>query len=98
MTTGAGTSKPRDVHFLACVHGMWGTPDHLLSVENTIREKFPKDEKGTELVTLRLQTNAESYTYDGMDWCAERAVKEVRIVHLFWSRLFTIPLSRYTPR
>lgn len=55
---------------------MWGTPDHLISVENVIRERFAEAKGETELVTLRVQTNADSYTYDGLDWGAERAVKE----------------------
>jgi hypothetical protein len=90
MTT-AGTSKPRDVHFLACVHGMWGSPAHLLSVERTIIAKFPKNEEGIELATLRVQTNAASFTYDGLDWGAERAVKEVRIIRSFLVSMIDAP-------
>ncbi|KAG8788494.1 hypothetical protein FRC12_014495 [Ceratobasidium sp. 428] len=68
---------PREVHFVACVHGMWGVPAHLASVENTIRDKFAEGTEGPELVTLRIQTNADGFTYDGFDWGAERAVKEI---------------------
>ncbi|QRV74389.1 serine esterase [Ceratobasidium sp. AG-Ba] len=71
------TSNVRDVHLLVCVHGMWGVPDHLLSVQRTIRERFPKTTNGTELSTVLVRTNANSFTYDGLDWGAERAVKEV---------------------
>ncbi|KAG8730010.1 hypothetical protein FRC11_007535 [Ceratobasidium sp. 423] len=39
-----------------------------------IREKFPVVEGDTELATLRIRTNADSHTYDGLDWGAERAV------------------------
>ncbi|KAG8701587.1 hypothetical protein FRC08_004003 [Ceratobasidium sp. 394] len=67
----------KDVHFVACVHGMWGVPGHLSSVENTILEKFPKGKEGPEVVTLKIRTNADSFTYDGLDWGAERAVKEI---------------------
>ncbi|KDN35247.1 hypothetical protein RSAG8_11732, partial [Rhizoctonia solani AG-8 WAC10335] len=71
------SSQPRNVHFLAVVHGMWGTADHLKKVEESIRGKFADVEGDTELVTLRVRTNSESFTYDGLDWGAERAVKEI---------------------
>lgn len=72
----ASSSQPRSVHFLAVVHGMWGNPSHLETVEESIRNRFASVEGDTELVTLRVETNAESHTYDGLDWGAERAVKE----------------------
>ncbi|KAG8743494.1 hypothetical protein FRC10_011967 [Ceratobasidium sp. 414] len=70
-------SKPRGVHFVACVHGMWGVPAHLSSLEDTIQKAFPEGKEEPELVTLRIRTNADSFTYDGLDWGAERAVKEI---------------------
>ncbi|KAG9080613.1 hypothetical protein FRC06_006356 [Ceratobasidium sp. 370] len=73
----AASKHTRDVHFVACVHGMWGVPAHLSSLENTILEKFAEGKEGPELVTLRIRTNADSFTYDGLDWGAERAVKEI---------------------
>ncbi|KAH7327625.1 putative serine esterase-domain-containing protein [Rhizoctonia solani] len=73
----SSTVKPRNVHFLALVHGMWGTPEHLSTVEEVIRKQFATVEGDTELVTLRVRTNADSHTYDGLDWGAERAVKEI---------------------
>ncbi|CEL61600.1 Putative lipase YOR059C OS=Saccharomyces cerevisiae (strain ATCC 204508 / S288c) GN=YOR059C PE=1 SV=1 [Rhizoctonia solani AG-1 IB] len=69
--------SPRNVHFLALVHGMWGAPEHLARVEETIKEKFVDVDGDTEFVSLRIRTNAESHTYDGLDWGAERAVKEI---------------------
>ncbi|KAF8751579.1 lipid particle protein [Rhizoctonia solani] len=53
-----------------------GTPEHLARVEETIKEKYADVEGDTEFVSLRIRTNAESHTYDGLDWGAERAVKE----------------------
>jgi hypothetical protein len=73
----SASTDPTSIHFLAFVHGMWGSPNHLSVVENTVREEFAQAERDIELVTLRIQTNAESHTYDGLDWGAERAVKEV---------------------
>ena len=74
------TSIPKSVHFLACVHGMWGNPSHLAMLQQTIQDKFADVKGQTELATLVLETNSESFTYDGIDWCAERAVKEVCVV------------------
>jgi hypothetical protein len=73
----AATAAPKSIHFLAFVHGMWGSPDHLKTVDDTIQKRFAETEGDTELVTLRIKTNANSHTYDGLDWGAERAVKEV---------------------
>ena len=56
---------------------MWGSPAHLRSVEEIIQDKFADTTEDTEIATLRVQTNADSFTYDGLDWGAERAVKEV---------------------
>lgn len=56
---------------------MWGNPSHLGTLEQTIRDKFADSKDETELVPCVLETNSESFTYDGIDWCAERAVKEV---------------------
>ncbi|CAE6470178.1 unnamed protein product [Rhizoctonia solani] len=72
----ASSSQPRNVHFLALVHGMWGNADHLKAVEESILKRFSDVESDTELVTLRVQTNANSHTYDGLDWGAERAINE----------------------
>ncbi|ELU35924.1 DUF676 domain-containing protein [Rhizoctonia solani AG-1 IA] len=77
MSSSSSTIIPRNVHFLALVHGMWGTPEHLARVEETIKEKYADVEGDTEFVSLRIRTNAESHTYDGLDWGAERAVKEI---------------------
>ncbi|KAF8595042.1 DUF676-domain-containing protein [Ceratobasidium sp. AG-I] len=71
------SSSPKNVHFLALVHGMWGSPAHLRSVEEMIHGKFADTKGDTEIATLRVQTNADSFTYDGLDWGAERAVKEI---------------------
>ncbi|CAE7229666.1 unnamed protein product [Rhizoctonia solani] len=68
------SSRLKNVHFLAVVHGMWGTADHLKTVEESIQKKFADIEGNTELVTLRVRTNADSFTYDGLDWGAERAI------------------------
>ena len=68
---------------MALVHGMWGSPEHLSTVEDTIVKKFADAEGDTELVTLRIRTNSDSHTYDGLDWGAERTVKEVnRIISI----------------
>ncbi|KAJ1307052.1 hypothetical protein OPQ81_008031 [Rhizoctonia solani] len=73
----SSTSQSRNIHLLALVHGMWGSPEHLTRVEDVIRKKFADAEGDTEFVTLRIRTNAESHTYDGLDWGAERTVKEI---------------------
>ena len=63
---------------------MWGVADHLSSLANTIRERYPKaalaseDSEVAELEVLVAHTNESSRTYDGVDLGGERVVAEVR--------------------
>ncbi|KZV78671.1 DUF676-domain-containing protein [Exidia glandulosa HHB12029] len=74
----------RNVHLLVVTHGMWGQPSHVTTIAQIIKEvhaeyaaaKHP--EPAIDLDVLLPETNRELHTYDGVDWCAERVVKEVR--------------------
>ncbi|ESK95395.1 lipid particle protein [Moniliophthora roreri MCA 2997] len=66
------------VHLLLLIHGMWGHPGHVAQMEHFIRERHDADD-GQELVLFVSRTNAGEYTYDGMDWGAERVAKELFI-------------------
>lgn len=60
-------------HLCVLVHGLWGNPQHLDFLRNSLREKFT-DDKIHVLVTKR---NAGSFTYDGVDTGGERVAHEI---------------------
>ncbi|EJD52523.1 lipid particle protein, partial [Auricularia subglabra TFB-10046 SS5] len=71
----------KDVHLLVVIHGMWGQPSHVSTAAQIIQETFAakqsEADSGLEFDVLLAETNRELHTYDGIDWCAERVVKEV---------------------
>lgn len=74
------------VHLLVLIHGMWGNPVHLAEMSRIIRETKGSAEasaaaNGIELNVLLAQKNRDQSTYDGIDWCAERAADEVRFAY-----------------
>ncbi|KAA8621555.1 Esterase lipase [Pyrenophora tritici-repentis] len=66
------TAKKAD-HLCVLVHGLWGVPEHLKYVSDTLSERFPQD-KVHVLVTKR---NAGTFTYDGVNTGGERVAEEV---------------------
>ncbi|KAG8919544.1 hypothetical protein FRC00_011203 [Tulasnella sp. 408] len=66
------------VHLLVCVHGMWGEPKHVSRLAEVVKETHPEPEDGIELDVLVAETNSEGNTYDGVDWGAERVIKEIK--------------------
>jgi len=61
---------------------MWGSPLHLAAMAETIRDAASRrvpliDTDGIELRVLVAETNAEEFTYDGIDNGGERVAKEV---------------------
>ena len=57
------------VHLLVLVHGMWGSPIHLLELERMMLEVAGKrqDASEIELETLVTRANEGDSTYDGID-------------------------------
>ena len=78
MTTG--------IHLVVIHHGLWGAPEHTAYLATTLAEYHngvlsPNTSKHIDppptFVVLNSTTNRDDHTYDGIDWCAERLVKEV---------------------
>lgn len=104
----------RPVHLVVAVHGLWGDPDNLDFVCNTLIQEHnglrapapdsapsPASDLGTpgptsrssraaaaaapppdptaqpRLVVLNSTVNRWVNTYDGIDWCAERVIREI---------------------
>ncbi|CAG8822966.1 34184_t:CDS:2, partial [Racocetra persica] len=65
-----GTQK--EIHFVVLVHGLWGNPGHLQYLMDQLMAKY-KD----RIHILNAKRNTSDYTYDGIDVCGERLVKEI---------------------
>ena len=61
-------------HLCVLMHGLWGNPDHLKYLVDTLQEHHGKD----KIMTLVCKSNAGNFTYDGIDVGAERAAKEIK--------------------
>lgn len=59
-------------HLVVLVHGLWGNPDHMWCVKESLAEKHP------DLNILVSKTNVGDRTYDGIDVCGERMAKEIQ--------------------
>lgn len=60
-------------HLVVLVHGLWGNPTHLNYLATTLREAYSED----QLHVLVASSNANSFTYDGIELGGERITHEV---------------------
>ncbi|KAL8927206.1 MAG: hypothetical protein Q9172_001466 [Xanthocarpia lactea] len=60
-------------HLCVLVHGLWGNPNHLDYLANSLRQKHPED----KLNILVAKSNSGSYTYDGIETGGERVTQEI---------------------
>ncbi|GAB7357724.1 hypothetical protein MBLNU459_g0385t1 [Dothideomycetes sp. NU459] len=69
MSTESATAD----HLCVLIHGLWGNPSHLGYLASTLQETFPKD----RLHVLVTKSNANSFTYDGIELGGERTANEI---------------------
>ncbi|KAM7185396.1 putative serine esterase (DUF676) domain containing protein [Naviculisporaceae sp. PSN 640] len=60
-------------HLCVLVHGLWGNPNHMLSVAQSLRAQHPRD----KLWILVAKRNSGSFTYDGIETGGERVCHEI---------------------
>ncbi|KAL9111754.1 MAG: hypothetical protein Q9227_003813 [Pyrenula ochraceoflavens] len=60
-------------HLCVLVHGLWGNPNHLGFVAESLRNKYGHE----KLVVLAVKRNIGSLTYDGIERGGERTVQEI---------------------
>ncbi|RPA86418.1 DUF676-domain-containing protein [Ascobolus immersus RN42] len=58
-------------HLVILVHGLWGTPVHLTYLTESLQKHDDR------LLVYVPKNNSGYFTYDGIDTCAERIVREV---------------------
>ena len=68
----------KHVHLLVCVHGMWGSPDdlHELALEATTKLGNKEGAEYEFDILVPENNSGGAATYDGVDWCGERAADE----------------------
>lgn len=68
----AGTSREAQ-HLCVLVHGLWGNPNHLEVMAQSLRAKYPEE----TLHILIAKRNSGSFTYDGIELGGERVCQEI---------------------
>ncbi|KAG0055195.1 hypothetical protein BGZ83_009371 [Gryganskiella cystojenkinii] len=63
------------VHLVILHHGLWGNVNHV----RFIAEQF-KQRLGDRILVYRAQANESALTYDGVDICGQRLVREIHSV------------------
>lgn len=58
---------------LHLLHRLWGNPSHLGYLASSIQDAYPKD----QLHVLVTKSNANSFTYDGIELGGERTANEI---------------------
>ncbi|KAL2757982.1 hypothetical protein ACRALDRAFT_1061251 [Sodiomyces alcalophilus JCM 7366] len=60
-------------HLCVLVHGLWGNPNHMVSIAKSLRSQYPAD----KLYLLLAKRNSGSFTYDGIERGGERVCSEI---------------------
>merc|ERR1711939_323502 len=60
-------------HLCVLVHGLWGNPNHLKVMAQSLRAKHPEE----NLHILVAKRNSGSFTYDGIERGGERVCHEI---------------------
>ena len=66
-------SQSPGLHLCVLLHGLWGSPNHLNYLRDTLQSQHPED----GLHFLIPKSNAEYNTYDGIEVGAERITNEI---------------------
>ena len=61
-------------HLCVLLHGLWGNPEHLKYLADSLQEHHGKE----KILTLVCESNSGNFTYDGVDVGAERAAAGVK--------------------
>ncbi|KAG0325202.1 hypothetical protein BG004_003277 [Podila humilis] len=68
-------SSHNGTHLVILHHGLWGHAGHVKFIANEFKKRL-----GDRLVIYRAQANESELTYDGVDICGQRLVREVHEV------------------
>lgn len=71
-----GASDNDEAHLFVLVHGLWGSPNHMLTIEKSIKNSLAEISK-ERIVTLKPSSFRFWKTYDGIPKCAERVIADL---------------------
>lgn len=71
-----GASDNEEAHLFVLVHGLWGSPNHMLTIEKSIKNSLAEISK-ERIVTLKPSSFRFWKTYDGIPKCAERVIADL---------------------
>lgn len=75
-TSLAGTLNGEDVHLVVLVHGLWGNPNHMDTIEKTLFKSL-KGVSQQRIVTIKPSSFRFWKTYDGIQRCAELVIADI---------------------
>lgn len=71
------TNSPGEsAHLFVLIHGLWGSPKHMLTIERLIQDLVPPVSQ-EKVVTLRASSFSFWRTYDGIEINAKRVISEI---------------------
>lgn len=68
--------KEQSAHLFVLVHGLWGSPNHMLTIERSLRELL-QECSNEKIVTLKPSSFRFWKTYDGLKLNAERVIRDI---------------------
>lgn len=68
--------KSDEAHLFVLVHGLWGSPTHMLTVEKAIKRSL-QDVSSERIVTIKPLSFRFWKTYDGIARCAEKVIADM---------------------
>ncbi|ODV80610.1 putative serine esterase [Suhomyces tanzawaensis NRRL Y-17324] len=74
-STQAGVDE-QDAHLFVLVHGLWGGPNHMRTIESTITDLLPDISK-EKIVTLKPSSFRFWKTYDGLRLNSQKVITEI---------------------
>ncbi|KAF8317890.1 hypothetical protein DL93DRAFT_2076396 [Clavulina sp. PMI_390] len=69
-------AKHISTHAVFACHGLWGEPAQLANLRNALQEQARI--AGVDMVIHLCGSYKRSQTWDGIDICGDRAVKEIK--------------------
>ncbi|CAN3504159.1 lipid droplet phospholipase 1 [Diutina catenulata] len=72
----ASISVQENGHLFVLIHGLWGSPNHMITIEKCLQNLLPNTTKD-KICTLRPSSFSFWKTYDGIVYNAERVIEEI---------------------
>jgi len=71
--------QSKDIHLVVVIHGLWGTSEHVSNIGKALETAYADrgDAPSHGLKILHTASNESDFTYDGIDNCAYRCLKEI---------------------